>query len=414
MRPSATGVPPRRSRRRSGPTRRTRTRSTTSSSLLRRIKVVGSREGAGGSSGVLRRLARRAPAPACRGRATDARLGLAARAVRPARVPARARAGRRRRARVQAAAARVAGARPRAVPGRRALRAAALPAVACLMLGIAVAQPAITTTTERSARTSSEVVFVTDVSRSMTAASAARSAHPARPGAVDRRGAPRVRARRAGRAQRPHRPRPALRLPDARRAASPRRSRGSVQAESPPPQAVSDVATSFEPLSSLSRDGFYKPGTEHRTCVLVTDGETRTATSRGAAAASSWSSGSGSAADRIYAANGKVDAAYRPESTAASTVDRLARAAGSVRVLRRRRRRRREALRRIADVGPSAPRRHGTVGPRARAVLRGARAASLLRWISCGAIFDLRVASHSFGGIERTPRLRSRGGLVEW
>ena len=88
--------------------------------------------------------------------------------------------------------------------------------------------------------------------------------------------------------------------------------------ESPPPQAVSDVATSFEPLSTLSRDGFYRPGTEHRTCVLVTDGETRTDIS--------WNGGCkllvvrvGSATDRIYAANGKVDAAYRPESTAAST-----------------------------------------------------------------------------------------------
>ena len=147
----------------------------------------------------------------------------------------------------------------------------------------------------------------------------------------------------------------------------------SVQAESPPPQAVSDVATSFEPLSALTRDGFYKPGTEHRTCVLVTDGETRTDIS--------WNGGCkllvvrvGAATDRIYAANGKVDAAYRPESTAADTVSRLARAAGSVPYSEGDVGAAAAALRRVADVGPSQ--RVGTAQSvaRARAVLRRARA----------------------------------------
>ncbi len=163
------------------------------------------------------------------------------------------------------------------VPGRRALRAAALPAVACLMLGVAVAEPAITTTTERSARTSSEVVFVTDVSRSMTASSG-----PGAPTRLDRarsivaelrRSVPDVPAGLSGLTDRV--------LPYAFPTLDPQTFSstlaGSVQAESPPPQAISDVATSFEPLSALSRDGFYTPGTEHRTCVLVTDGETRTA-----------------------------------------------------------------------------------------------------------------------------------------
>ena len=96
----------------------------------------------------------------------------------------------------------------------------------------------------------------------------------------------------------------------------------------------------------------------------------------------SWSGGCkllvvrvGSAADRIYAANGKVDAAYRPESTAADTVGRLARAAGSVPYSE-------------GDVGaaaselqahrrcrPERASRDGPVGPRAGAVLRCARTA---------------------------------------
>jgi hypothetical protein len=238
------------------------------------------------------------------------------------------------------------------VPGRRVVRAAALPAVACLMLGIAIAQPAITTTTERSARTSSEVVFVTDVSRSMTASSG-----PGAPTRLDRarsivaelRGSvPDVPAGLSGLTDRV--------LPYAFPTLDPQAFTstlaGSVQAESPPPQAISDVATSFEPLSALSRDGFYTPGTEHRTCVLVTDGETRTATSSGGGC-KLLVVRVGSAADRIYAANGKVDAAYRPESTAADTVGRLARAAGSVPYSEADVGAAANELRRIADVGPS-------------------------------------------------------------
>ncbi len=220
------------------------------------------------------------------------------------------------------------------------------------MLGVAVAEPAITTTTERSARTASEVVFVADVSRSMTASSG-----PGAPTRLDharsivaelRRSVPDVPAGLSGLTDRV--------LPYAFPTLDPQTFSstlaGSVQAGSPPPQAISDVATSFEPLSTLSRDGFYTPGTERRTCVLVTDGETRTA--------SSWGGGCnllvvrvGSSADRIYAANGKVDAAYRPESTAAGTVGRLARAAGSVPDSEGDVGAAASELQRIADVGPS-------------------------------------------------------------
>jgi hypothetical protein len=237
-------------------------------------------------------------------------------------------------------------------PGRRAIRAAAWPVVACLMLGAAVAEPAFTTTTVRSARTSSEVVFVTDVSRSMTASSGpgapTRLDHARSVVAELRRSIPDVPAGLSGLTDRvlPYA------FPTLDQQAFAATLAGSVQAESPPPQAISDVATSFEPLSALSREGFYEPGTEHRTCVLVTDGETRTA--------ASWSGRCkllvvrvGSAADRIYAANGKVDAAYRPESTAADTLGRLAGAAGSVPYSEGDVGAAARELRRIADVGPS-------------------------------------------------------------
>jgi hypothetical protein len=242
-------------------------------------------------------------------------------------------------------------------PGRRALRVAALPALACLLLGLAIAQPAVTTTTERSARTSSEVVFAVDVSRSMTASSGPgeRTRLDRARGIVAelRTSVPDVPAGLSGLTDRI--------LPYAfptldERTFSETLAR-SVHVESPPPQAVSDVATSFEPLSALTRDGFYTPGTEHRTCVLVTDGETRTD--------SSWNGGCrllvvkvGAASNRIYAADGKVDAAYRPESTATETVNRLARAAGSVPYSEGDMGAAAAALRRFADAGPS--RRVGT------------------------------------------------------
>jgi len=238
------------------------------------------------------------------------------------------------------------------VSGRRAARAAALPAVACLLLGVAIAQPAVTTTTERSARSSSEVVFVADVSRSMSAS----------PGPGERTRLDRARSIVAElRASVPDVPAGLSGLTDRvlpyafptldGQTFSETLAR-SVQVESPPPQAVSDVATSFEALSALTRDGFYKPGTEHRTCVLVTDGETRTD--------SSWNGGCkllvvrvGSGTDRIYRANGTVDAAYRPESTAAGTVSRLARSAGLPPYAEGDVAAAASALRRVADVGPS-------------------------------------------------------------
>jgi len=238
------------------------------------------------------------------------------------------------------------------VPGRRALVAAALPVVACLLLGVAVAQPAVTSTTERTARSSSEVVFVTDVSRSMAASP--RAGAPTRLDrarsivAELRASVPDVPAGVSGLTDRVL-PYVFTTLDEQTFAQTLARS---VQIEAPPPQAVSDVATSFEPLSALTRDGFYRAGTEHRTCVLVTDGETRTDTA--------WNRGCrllvvrvGTESDRIYGVNGKVDAGYRPEPTAADTVSRLARAAGSRAYSESDVGAAAAALHRLADAGPS-------------------------------------------------------------
>jgi hypothetical protein len=234
---------------------------------------------------------------------------------------------------------------------RGAIRAAALPVVACLMLGVATAQPTLTTTAERSARTSSEVVFLTDVSLSMLAAP-----QPASPTRLDRarsvveqlRGAvPEVPAGISGLTDRAL---PYL-FPTLDRVAFTDTLVRSVQPDAPMPQGLANVATSYAPLSFLVRNGFYSRGTKHRTCVLVTDGETR----GGFGAPDGCrllAVRVGSQADRIFQRNGKVVAAYRPESTAASTFERLARISGGEAFSEGELVAAAAALRKAADVGP--------------------------------------------------------------
>jgi von Willebrand factor type A domain len=270
-----------------------------------------------------------------------------------------------------------------------------MPAVAfagtCVALGLAAGQPVFTTTEARSARSQSEVMFVVDVSRSMLGATAAeqptRLDH-AREIVGNLRGAvPDVRAGLAGLTDRV--------LPFA----FPTLDRGvfdetlvrSVLPEAPPPQVVSTVATTFAPLSALTGDGYFSRGVKRRTCVLVTDGETRSEADQGTDEGPSLGSapsldagptldgGSGEAADsaagnalaggrgcrlivvrvgsetdRIYTANGRVEAAYRPEQGAAAVIDRLAETAGGQAFDAGELDQARAALRADALVGPTA------------------------------------------------------------
>jgi hypothetical protein len=236
-------------------------------------------------------------------------------------------------AKLQARATRSIGLSP--APGRAIAPVAAATAAACVALGIAAAQPVVTTSTTRDARTESEVVFVVDVSRSMLAS--------ARPGGSTRL----ERARDGVRQMR-------LAVPDVPAGISGLTDRllpflfptldtdvfsetleRSVQADAPPPLDVREVATTFEPLSTLPQDGFFTPGVTNRTCVLVTDGETRSPTAVGASLSGSRGcrlvvvrvGGSG---DRIYTSAGKAVAGYRPETSAQDAVARLAQSAGGV------------------------------------------------------------------------------------
>jgi hypothetical protein len=232
----------------------------------------------------------------------------------------------------------------------------------------AAAQPVLHTTEGRRQRTSSEVVFVVDVSRSMLAA-----AGPEGPTRLDR-ARDVVRSLRAavddvpaGLSGLTDRVLPYA-FPTGDERTFDRTLERSVTDEAPPPQQANVVATTFEPMAAVGRDGFFSPGTRFRTCVLVTDGEARSgedASDGGggglppslpslapapsgagsgaepapdpaaSGAALAGSSGCrlvavrvGSDSDRIYGGSGGVEPEYRPDSAAASKLERFAEAAG--------------------------------------------------------------------------------------
>ena len=188
-------------------------------------------------------------------------------------------------ARRQARAATTIGLRP--ASARAVAPLAVVSATACVALGLAAAQPVVTTTETVSARTRSEVVFFVDVSRSMRA-----SAGPGEPTRLQRARSAVERLR--------------LAVPDVPAGISGLTDRAlpylfptldadvfsetlaqSVAVDSPPPlwSAFATVATSFAPMGTVMRNGFFGHGVRYRTCVLLTDGEARSTlgdpTSRG-------------------------------------------------------------------------------------------------------------------------------------
>lgn len=236
-------------------------------------------------------------------------------------------------------------------PGLRATKAVARPVLACLLVGVAAARPVWMTTERQAARTSSEVVFVTDVSQSMLAAP--RAGAPTR---LDRTrfivrqmraAVPDVPAGVAGLTDRAL---PYL-FPTLDAGAFDDTVRRSVLPDAPQPQGIADVTSNFVPVAQLARNGFFSPEARHRTCVLVTDGETRSVlpAPRGCTLIVVRVGGSG---DRIFGRNGRIDAEYRPEGSAASTLGRLARAARGVPYTERDIGAATAALQKAAEAGP--------------------------------------------------------------
>jgi hypothetical protein len=255
-------------------------------------------------------------------------------------------------------AAEALGLRPLGAPR---LSVTALAAVfAVLLLAAAAARPALAGE-GRVARTDSQVVFVVDVSRSMLAAPG--SSAPTR---LDR-GKDVVRRLRAATANVPaglagltDRVLPYV-FPTADGSAFAETLERSVAVDNPPPRDEGLLATTYAPLTSLARDGYFDRGIDHRACVLVTDGEVRPFSAgtvgralRGRAGCRLFAVRVGDRTDRVYGEDGLPEAEFQADPDAPQSVARLVAAAGG-----------RawddadvddaaDALRAAADVGPSA------------------------------------------------------------
>jgi hypothetical protein len=229
--------------------------------------------------------------------------------------------------------ARVLGLRPAA--RRPSVVAAVVATAVFVLLGVAAAQPGLRTTEHRNVRTQSQVFFVVDVSRSMAAASA-----PTGRTRLDRARAVVARLHASttdvpsGLAGLTDRVLPYL-FPTVNRASFDETLARSVRIESPPPQQVSTNATSFGALASLAQNGFFDRGAAHRTCVLVTDGETKSYSSGAVARTLAGDRGCrlivvrvGGADERVYGPGGHPEPGYAPDPAAAGKAEQLAVDAG--------------------------------------------------------------------------------------
>jgi hypothetical protein len=236
---------------------------------------------------------------------------------------------------------------------------AALATCACAALGLAAAQPALRTTHREPVRTHSQIFFVVDVSRSMAAAGSFRARtrlDRARSDvAVLRAAVPGVPSGLAGMTDRVL---PYL-FPTVHAAAFAETLGSSVVPESPPPQQVGITATSFDALASLAGDRFFDRSADRRTCVVVSDGETRSYSIATVAQALAGPRGCrllvvrvGGAGERVFGPDGSPEAGYAPDPAAAAKARQLAEAAGGSAFAEGELGAAAAALRSVAEVGP--------------------------------------------------------------
>jgi len=219
-------------------------------------------------------------------------------------------------------------------PRSRIAAPAALAAVACVCAGLAAAQPVLREPRHQRIRTRSEILYIVDVSRSMAASHG--------PTAPTRLAEARLAVERmrdatpdvpSGLAGLTDRVLPYL-FPTPDRSVFAATLAQSVLVEAPPPQEVSINATSFGSLTALVGAGYFDRSAQYRTCVLVTDGESRSYDVQAVASALSTERCRlvvlrvGSAADRVYDADGVPEAGYVPLAAAAQEVEQLGQAAG--------------------------------------------------------------------------------------
>jgi hypothetical protein len=210
-------------------------------------------------------------------------------------------------------------------------RAAALGGAVAL-LGLAAAQPALTSEGSLRIREDAQALFVLDTSRSMGA-----SRSPGAPTRLDRATAAALRLREAipqveaGVATLTDRVLPDL-LPVADRAGFAAVVARAVAIESPPPSAVGVRATSFGALAGIPSAGFFAPRSRTRVVVLLTDGESVPTDTGEVARAFANAPGYRLVAVRFWNAGESIyrgserEAAYRPDPTGQAALAGLAEA----------------------------------------------------------------------------------------
>ena len=212
--------------------------------------------------------------------------------------------------------------------GRRAVETTAA-VVVCALLALAAARPSLEGEGRR-VRADIEVVFVVDVSGSMRAAAA-----PGAPTRLERATAavhrlaaaiPDVPVGVSGLTDRvlPYS------FPSADRAVFGEVLARSVTIDAPPPITPAVVATSFDALDALGASGFFSEGARRRTCVVLTDGESRSMTrGRGDGRCSFHVIQVGERSERVFGPDGRLEPGYPPAFSDTTSLQQLAAATGA-------------------------------------------------------------------------------------
>jgi hypothetical protein len=203
------------------------------------------------------------------------------------------------------------------------------------LLGLGAMQPVVDRSTEHVTRTDAEIFFVIDVSRSMVASRTPTSRtrlERARSGALQIRS--RLGQVPAGIATMTDRLLPHL-FPTPDSEVFSATLERSVGIDQPPPVNWNRTATTLGALSALSTRNFFPREIERRVAIVFTDAESRAFATENVGAlfrreprVRAIFVRVGSADERVYSTGGELEEAYKPSSTAATTIRALAAATG--------------------------------------------------------------------------------------
>ena len=215
-------------------------------------------------------------------------------------------------------------------PSRPRLVQMGAASAAIALLGLAAAQPVLTHTSHPRERVGVQALFVLDTSRSMAASASATS-----PTRLDRAVAAAATLRAAiptvpaGIATFTDRVLPDL-LPVTDAASFDAVAQRTVGIEKPPPADSGVRATSFAALDDIATGNYFAPKTTRKVVVLLTDGESNPVDAGGIAQSLRGFRvvpvRIGRAGEAVYDADGKPEAAYRPDPAGRIVFDELARA----------------------------------------------------------------------------------------